>query len=276
MVITEDFVYIHLPKTGGTFVEQVLQRLFDNIGLWYLDTSKKVDRVKFGSRDQHESVREIPPAHRDKPVVFTMRNPYDWYISQYEFAWWKVEPGREFDDLAVRARYDSYPDLAFDEYVTAVNDWRLWPPGDRAEGAEIEKAGNIGLFTWMFIRFLALSPHSAFAAAREFGSTGLSVVLYPQINFLRTDRLNQDLHDWLVRVGFSPSDVSFILDADRIGRQGSVTSLAPGEQMPITTNQTKGTHAATRAWRDYFDSRLKAFVRQREHLLFELFPDFEQ
>ena len=56
MVITDDFVYLHMPKTGGTFVEAALDRLYSpprglrsRLGLAgrrgvYIDTSRNASR----------------------------------------------------------------------------------------------------------------------------------------------------------------------------------------------------------------------------------------
>ncbi|GAG45755.1 unnamed protein product, partial [marine sediment metagenome] len=31
MILTDDFVFVHYPKTGGTFVAKVLKELFERI-----------------------------------------------------------------------------------------------------------------------------------------------------------------------------------------------------------------------------------------------------
>ena len=35
----------------------------------------------------------FPQAHAHKPILSCDRGPYEWYVSQYEFGWWK----RTFD-----------------------------------------------------------------------------------------------------------------------------------------------------------------------------------
>src|SRR5262245_14068913 len=123
MVITDKFVYIHMGKTGGTFVEKVLSRLHSDDNGFYLDTSTAAGRRLLGSVDQHESVREIPVEHRNKKICFTIRNPFEHYVSRYEFAWWKKEPNAIFDEDTIKAIYPSYPDLSFGDYLGALNNW---------------------------------------------------------------------------------------------------------------------------------------------------------
>ena len=85
MIITDKFVYVHHPKTGGTFVNSVLRQLYK--------VENNVPRERrygeFAWRRKHRPCRKIPEEHRGKLVLATVRNPYDWWVSAYEFGWWK-------------------------------------------------------------------------------------------------------------------------------------------------------------------------------------------
>jgi tetratricopeptide (TPR) repeat protein len=69
MIITERFVFIHMHKTGGQTLNNVISRCIEN----------------------HESVgyhfprREIPQRAASLPVVGMVRNPWSWYVSWYFF-----------------------------------------------------------------------------------------------------------------------------------------------------------------------------------------------
>ena len=99
MIFTDRFVYVHEPKTGGTFVTSALFRLY---GLKWTRWTHLRDAVfreararhpKYGALvhdgNKHGLCRSIPAAHKAKPVLATVRNPFDLYVSQYEFGWWK-------------------------------------------------------------------------------------------------------------------------------------------------------------------------------------------
>ena len=114
MLITDQFVFLHMPKTGGTFVRHVLFRLhaarayplkrfLGQTGrrrkltqyVWLCAAvviAKLRFRDKYGrleyQRPKHGGWGKIPEPHRNKPVLATVRNPHDWYVSQYEFGWW--------------------------------------------------------------------------------------------------------------------------------------------------------------------------------------------
>lgn len=69
MIITDRFVFIHMHKTGGQTLNNVISRCIEN----------------------HETVgyhfprREIPARATSLPVVGMVRNPWSWYVSWYFF-----------------------------------------------------------------------------------------------------------------------------------------------------------------------------------------------
>jgi hypothetical protein len=145
MIITDKFVYIHLSKTGGTFVTQVLKQIHeargDKIVACYADKQPKSrwslrqlinprrtflmlqhwdDGLK--TYNQHGKANDIPPGHQHKPILTTIRNPYDHYVSGYEFRWWAFP--REASSTIGQWLYGTYPhfpDLSFAEYLHMTN-----------------------------------------------------------------------------------------------------------------------------------------------------------
>lgn len=74
MLITEHFVFIHLPRTGGTF----LRRACSGSDVRVLVTKG------------HLGVEHIPEEHSDLPIFAVIRNPWDWYVSWYQ--WVRAHP----------------------------------------------------------------------------------------------------------------------------------------------------------------------------------------
>jgi hypothetical protein len=69
MIVTDKFVFIHLHKSGGTFVNEVIQRLFpcsQHIGY-------------------HYTLRMLPSEYSHLPILGVVRNPWDFYVSYYAF-----------------------------------------------------------------------------------------------------------------------------------------------------------------------------------------------
>ncbi|MEX2126059.1 MAG: tetratricopeptide repeat protein [Woeseia sp.] len=69
MIVTERFVFIHMHKAGGQFLNEIIQRCVpDHRTIGY-----------------HFPRAEVPPGAENLPVVGMVRNPWDWYVSWYAF-----------------------------------------------------------------------------------------------------------------------------------------------------------------------------------------------
>ena len=69
MIITDRFVFIHMHKTGGQFLNEVIARCIP-------------DQRTVG---YHLPRTEVPAEAAHLPVVGVVRNPWDWYVSWYAF-----------------------------------------------------------------------------------------------------------------------------------------------------------------------------------------------
>src|SRR5947209_3585241 len=125
MIITETFVYLHMPKSGGTFVEEVLGKVFAGRERLYLDSATSTGRAVLGGTHHHETITGIPLEHRDKPILFTIRNPFDHYVSHYEFQWWRNYPRSFFKEHQVTQSYPQYPNLSFSEFLEILWNWNF-------------------------------------------------------------------------------------------------------------------------------------------------------
>lgn len=67
MLITPWFSFLHLAKTGGTFVKEILVAQYG-------------DQVTVGYHDPWEKLPE-----RQAPVLIFVRNPWDWYVSWFHY-----------------------------------------------------------------------------------------------------------------------------------------------------------------------------------------------
>lgn len=69
MIVTDRLVFLHLHKSGGTFVNALLLRC--------VPSARPVG--------YHYPYRELPSEYRALPVVGTVRNPWAYYVSWYHF-----------------------------------------------------------------------------------------------------------------------------------------------------------------------------------------------
>lgn len=80
MIICQAFVFLHLHKSGGTFVNHMMMKCIP-----------KATRIGY-----HLPYSEIPAAFRHLPVLGTVRNPWSYYVSWYHFQAGQAKPNPLF------------------------------------------------------------------------------------------------------------------------------------------------------------------------------------
>lgn len=72
MLITTEFVFLHVPKTGGEFLKTLCERHF-------------ASRLVQHTVPKHAGVARIPEEYQQLPRFGLVRNPWDWYVSWYHY-----------------------------------------------------------------------------------------------------------------------------------------------------------------------------------------------
>jgi hypothetical protein len=275
MVIADEFIYIHMPKTGGTFVTVVLTRIHESPpSRWArvrravaaLLPSTGVSMLSYGPllnvEPKHGTCHDVPTPYQHRPFLSTVRSPYDWYVSQYEFAWWKrtfeyhPEPHPTPVGLAIEQalpafveEHPEFPELTFEAFIELCDRASLVYEGEAGKG--------LGLITHGFIRYFYRNMDVVLSRLnRDYIRSGRYREDMFAVEFLHTHRLNRDLYDALVARGYAPKDVAFILNLEKI--------------LPMGRGR-----GDSQAWEKYYTPGLKAHVREREWMLFEMFPELD-
>ena len=159
MLITREFVFIHLPKTGGDFIRAICETHFPTDFLVGHDLRK------------HGSIGDLPEAYRHLPVFALVRNPWDWYVSWYHYL---MGSGRlPAHRKQVRARNNLFVRVSNDfqnEFSTTVANlfddafWARQPPGGRTLRRARRK--DVGLLTMHVHRQLGDPPPPGVVAGR--------------------------------------------------------------------------------------------------------------
>ena len=253
MIFTDRFVYVHLPKTGGTTVTSALfqihlrgaplarlQKLVNLPLRTHVYRGGPYGRFVY-SKNKHGGCAEIPPDQRGKPILGTTRSPYARYVSQYTFGWWKRREFRRYYRAVpdFEARFPGFPDLPFGDYVALAN--------------EAFGRGGAGLLTQQFVEFYGRTPEATLARLAE--DPGADLDLH-DVHYLRTKHLNDDLHGYLLDVGYRAEDVDFVRTMGRV--------------LPGGKGRPKG-----ESWRRHVTPDLQARIRQLEAPLFRLFPEYD-
>ena len=254
MLLTDDFVFIHPPKTGGTFVTSMLERVYR-----YRKPRTVLQKVISGltrprvvRTNKHGNCASIPTSHRGRPILGVIRSPWSQYVSEYHFGWWKENLSKRIDRARAVREFPDFPELSFAEYIRFANEYQGQLLRLR------EGPGNApGYMTRRFAHFFFVDG-GAGVSRMDSGyieREGWKEDMFP-VRFLRQHRLNGDLHAFLQEMGHRPEDISFILD------HGNVLPRTP----------SLGSRA-DRHWSEYWTPDLEEYVRDSERVLFSIFPD---
>ena len=263
MLFTDNFVYIHQPKTGGTFVTTVLLRLHEfrwNFLIHGMSALKKelIHKNKYGTfiynNNKHGLCSDIPEPHRKKIILATIRNPYDLYVSQYEFGWWKrkdfFKNYRAIPDF--ETKYPNFPNINFADYIKLTNQ----AFGQLNKGS-FESEDSLGLQTEEFIKYYFINPKPLFSSINyDYVSSQRYKTDMFNIHFIKTSFLNEELYHFLLDMGYNSKDLKFILELRKI--------------LPGGKGRSK-----EQVWEQYYTPELKQMVRKKERLIFTIFPEFD-
>jgi hypothetical protein len=265
VLLTDRFTYIHQPKTGGTFVATVLSRLHQGRGhsvrtVWFDPSGHDeppdvgpgtVVQLMLTTPNQHGARKDIPSKYLGRPIVATVANPYARYVSQYEFAWWRVFPEMFGPVAATRRRYPAFPDLTFREFVELTNEAGV------AYKGPAHPNDTPGFFTQQFAECFLADPDAAYSRASDDSfATAAKPEIRSTIRFLDQARLGEELGTFLEDMGYSPTEV----ETARTTAGSIASEFGP---------------ALEDAWAPYYTPELRAYVRRKERWLFEWFPEFD-
>lgn len=255
MLITEKFVFLHPPKTGGAFVTEVLSGIYaGQCNHWILEFEK------------HGTTDDIPEEYRAKQIVTIVRNPFDYYASHYRFGYWinrDVEPIVSWwDEAEMRNRYHSYPYLTFQEFVEGALDIGHKHLFEKRGPADALRLGPLSVNTLKF----SVPDYVAVLEKLRFDRdlTALRRSL-SHVRFLHTESLNQDVHRWLIELGVPHNIAEPILTKARV----QPLNTPNGATLERGHGQPRNDH-----WSELFDEQTTASVVEREWLFFALFPEY--
>ena len=102
MLVTEKCIFLHMPKTGGHFCRDVIRKTCGEVlhtGGWHAPYSR------------------VPKQFGHLPVLFVVRNPWDWYVSWYHYMIDMLENGHP-NPLIVNASMNA--EIGFESIMSYV------------------------------------------------------------------------------------------------------------------------------------------------------------
>jgi len=95
LIVTDGFVFLHLHKSGGSFVNEFLKRFFPS--------AREIG--------YHLPWSLVPASHAHLPALGLVRNPWSYYVSWYTFQKQRPRPNALFRVLSDDGRLDFGPTL---------------------------------------------------------------------------------------------------------------------------------------------------------------------
>ena len=74
MYVTKNFVFLHFPRTGGTFLKNHLSKIIE---------PEKSFKSDGGIANSHVTINSLDNKYRGLPVFVLLRDPISWYWSFY-------------------------------------------------------------------------------------------------------------------------------------------------------------------------------------------------
>lgn len=179
MIVTDRLLFLHLHKSGGTFVNKLLIHCVPS---W--------QRLGY-----HLPYREVPENYRDRPVLGTVRSPWAYYVSWYHFQASRPKQNPLFQicsdqgELGFKGTVTNLINLSKDERRLALLEASL-PENYRNVGVNLTKAcvgelrdRGLGFYSFLHDRLYEGAPN-------------------PTI--VRTERLRDELRAALFKLGHLP------------------------------------------------------------------------
>lgn len=269
MIVTKDFVFINFPKTGSTFVRNVLKKVHyqqggkkEMIKQFLGLRSKSVLQKEFQTlllpelRDYNLSERylqprehglrfQIPKEYKHLPIYSIKRSPLEVFVSLYEYRdWIKTLPLPENE---VKLRFPTFPDLSFKEFLDFSFHFSYYD-----NHPKVKKSTSLNSFLSNYVLFF--SSTNPFDLINNWDDNSIEVFKrdMADVHFLENNNLNQELYQLLASYNYPSKEIDFILNASK---------------QNVSKPKAKG-------YQDYYSKELLDMVLNKTGLIFELFPEY--
>jgi len=194
MIVTDKFVFVHLPRSGGTFITDVIMRFFPS-----------AHEIGY-----HLPRFLLPVEYSRLPVLGAVRNPWDFYVSWYYHVWprdaattlisWVTENGTQGFEGSTRNALNlgvnnERLDALIDQLPEQVNYGKRNIPNITKDAMRRVRGTGVGYYTFRFNHL--------------FGNAD-------DIYICRTENLRKDLVGFFEEVGVLTAELrEYVLNSDK-------------------------------------------------------------
>jgi hypothetical protein len=194
MLVTDKFVFLHLPRAGGTFVYEVVRKFFPS--------AREVG--------YHFPRELLPGEYSHLPILGTVRNPWEFYVSWYHhvrprgaastfFSWVSDNGKLGFAETIRNALNLGVDDERLDVLIEMLPDHVDYGkrniPNITKDSMRKARGTGVGYYTWRFNQI--------------FGKTD-------DVFFCRVDSLREDLVAFFDEIGAANDELrEYVLSLDK-------------------------------------------------------------
>lgn len=283
-MVTDRFIFVHVPKTGGAFVRRTLrivatkERLgrlhwmanFDTIGAGrailerarFLPfdrirdaVSGRIDVIEF-----HDSVHRLRsfPTNAHKPALTVIRHPLDHLVDMFEYHMHDARYWKKMPENVVRKYVPKAPSVEFPEFIRLNDEYRLGRLLQRLGVERNDMRMDAGYLTVLYVAHLFDDPVRALRSMDPaWFKSGRHEAHMTNLAIVHTENLAVELRRVLGELGVDPRYLAFL------------GGTRPRHRLNVSA------HRAGRNWRDYYDDDLLAAVSAKEWPLFTMFPEYD-
>jgi len=266
MIITDKFVFIHFPKSGGTFIANNIERLYKNqlipnyqkkgfLHKWthsspfFTDFRENpfFDNI-LEERHNHNGICLLPQKYHHLPVFTSIRIPYDFYVSYFETNKWVTK--QTLNNPEIQERFPNFPQLNFTQFLDFIDLYYTQQVYRKITGQQ--PIHRIGLYSLLVILLYSDQPLKDFSLLKEKETSNYNLEdfhLHRGIHFIDFQQLTAQFHEYMNHF-FTEKFTQFI---DKQPKE----NISP--------------HRISLRWEDYFSDMMQENILRKDQLGFLFF-----
>ena len=234
MIISDKFVFIHNPRTGGAFIKTMFKEILP------IEDFRPLE-------EYHLPVSAIPAAHRDKLKFGMVRNPWAWYVSLYHFQ----QPNGKWLSMCLKNKERTFKNFLktflSSDFAEENKNKLFHPVGNPKAPADVPKFKyikdlDIGFFTYRYI-YLFFNDYQD---------------IFSQKLHMNHDKLISTNH--ILKTEKVPHNIIKLL---------SNKIVIPNKTINTWKSMPKKNHTKHRDYKSYYDKELIELVRYKDRLIID-------
>ncbi|MEK9767351.1 MAG: hypothetical protein VW683_00405 [Betaproteobacteria bacterium] len=188
--VHNNFIFVHVPKTGGTWFRKLMHRRGQEGEEFGWNKSGGVSPA-YG---YHCGLKTVPERHRNRSVLAFIRNPVDWYGSYFYYSLNKKQPysNHIFDWASNKSSLDINGFII--KLLTSTESPHLQHTWQPRKILDEMRHHDVGFYTWWYLDMIS---KQSVTDIEDIPS------LFDDIFCVKMENLNEDLSEFFTSVNMN-------------------------------------------------------------------------